>query len=83
MPEADARRIVNSVIYDELCRGEINPRSKQQYVEIMRDLVAKGAEGIILGCTEITLLVNQQDSSVPLFDTTAIHAQVAVEYALA
>ncbi len=83
VPEADARRIVNSVIYDELCRGEINPRSKQQYVEIMRDLVAKGAEGIILGCTEITLLVNQQDSSVPLFDTTAIHAQVAVEYALA
>ena len=83
VPDVDGRHIVNSVIYDELVRGKIEPQSKHQYIRIMQDLVANGAEGIILGCTEITLLVNQQDCQVPLFDTTAIHAQVAVERALA
>jgi aspartate racemase len=82
IPNNQERQIVNRVIYDELCLGIIKPESKQQYIDIMKNLVANGAEGIILGCTEITLLVNQQDSSVPLFDTTGIHAEVAVEYAL-
>lgn len=83
VPDAEDRRIVNAAIYDELCQGIISPTSKQHYVAIMRKFVEAGAEGIILGCTEITLLVNQDDSSVPLFNTTAIHAEVAVEYALA
>jgi aspartate racemase len=82
VPDEQDRQIVDRVIYDELCLGEIKPESKARYVEIMRKLVKAGAEGIILGCTEITLLVNQGDSSVPLFDTTAIHAEVAVDYAL-
>jgi len=66
-----------------LCVGQIKPESKHEYIRIMKELIDKGAEGIILGCTEITLLVDQNDSSVPLFDTTAIHAEAAVEYALA
>jgi aspartate racemase len=82
VPNADERQRVNSVIYDELCQGVIKPESKQSYIEIMDRLVEQGAQGIILGCTEITLLVSQPDATVPLFDTTAIHAEVAVEYAL-
>ena len=70
------------MIYDELCFGEIKPSSKAQYIGIMEDLVSHGAEGIILGCTEISLLVGKEDSQVPLFDTTRIHAVAAVEYAL-
>jgi aspartate racemase len=70
------------VIYDELVLGKINPESKAEYVQIMDRLVQSGAEGIILGCTEIGLLVHQEDSPVPLFDTTRIHAEAAVEYAL-
>lgn len=83
IPEEADRKIVHDVIYNELCVGKIKQDSKEEYVRIMKDLVDKGAEAIILGCTEITLLVKQTDSSVPLFDTTAIHAQAAVEYALA
>ncbi len=82
VPNEQERHIVDRIIYDELCLGIIKPESKQRYIEIMKNLVANGAEGIILGCTEITLLVNQQDSNVPLFDTTGIHAEAAVEYAL-
>jgi aspartate racemase len=79
--EAD-RAIVNQVIYDELCLGIINDHSRAHYRRIMADLVARGAQGIILGCTEITLLVNQSDSAVPVFDTTRIHAEAAVDVAL-
>lgn len=83
IPNEDQREIVHRVIYDELVLGAINPTSKERYIEIMDDLVNKGAQGIILGCTEIGLLVNEKDSSVPLFDTTFIHAVAAVEYAIA
>jgi aspartate racemase len=80
-PEAD-RKIVHRVIYDELVLGRIEPGSKAEYLRIIADLAKAGAEGIILGCTEIGLLVKQQDCSLPLFDTTRIHALAAVEYAL-
>ena len=82
IPAEPAREVVHRVIYDELCLGEIKAASKADYIRIMDRLVEEGAEGIILGCTEISLLVGQQDSPAPLFDTTEIHAQAAVEYAL-
>jgi aspartate racemase len=83
IPSAAQMEIVHRVIYDELCAGIINSDSKQKYADIIQCLVAKGAEGVILGCTEIGLLVKPQDSPVPLFDTTEIHARAAVNYALA
>jgi aspartate racemase len=79
--EADMQ-IIHRVIYNELCAGIINPDSKQKYADIIQRLVKNGAQGIILGCTEIGLLVKQEDSPVPLFDTTEIHAKAAVKYAL-
>ena len=82
VPNAPQREIVHRVIYDELVLGKIEQNSKEQYVDIIRQMIAQGAEGIILGCTEIGLLVHEQDSAVPLFDTTRIHAEAAVEYAL-
>jgi len=83
IPAPQERETVHCVIYDELCLGRIEPRSKAQYVAIMEGLVQQGSEGIILGCTEIGLLVEAADSQVPLFDTTLIHAQAAVDWALA
>ena len=82
IPNAEEREIVHRVIYEELVLGKIIPRSKEQYLGIMERMVDQGAEGIILGCTEIGLLIHQEDSEVPLFDTTRIHAEAAVEYAL-
>lgn len=82
IPAADEITTVNRIIYDELCMGKILPASKAFYVKVMEGLVKNGAEGIILGCTEIGLLVQQADSTVPLFDTTKIHAEAAVEFAL-
>ena len=82
IPEAEDREIVHRVIYDELVLGMIKPESRKQYKQIIEKLIAAGAEGIILGCTEIGLLVKNEDSRVPLFDTTIIHAITAVEYAL-
>jgi len=82
VPKAEAREVVHRVIYDELCIGETRPSSKMKYLDIMEDLAEEGAEGIILGCTEIGLLVKKEDSRVPLFDTTRVHALAAVEYAL-
>jgi aspartate racemase len=82
VPDAQDREIVHRVIYDELVVGIILPGSKQQFVDIIQKLVKQGAEGVILGCTEIGLLVHPEDSPVPLFDTTRIHAEAAVEYAL-
>ena len=79
--EAD-RRIVHDIIYDELCVGVVDDGSREQYRRIMRDLAERGAEGILLGCTEIDLLVSPRDAPVPVFDTTRLHARRAVELAL-
>ena len=75
--------IIHKVIYDELCLGIVNDASRDQYTEIIDHLVKKGAEGVILGCTEIGLLIKKDDSQIPVFDTTVIHAEAAVDYALA
>jgi aspartate racemase len=83
VPEPEDREIVHRIIYDELCRGTIVAESRSEYTRIMADLVAQGAQAIILGCTEISLLVGPQDSTVPLFDTTSIHARHAAQWALA
>ena len=82
IPGSEDMEIIHRIIYDELCAGVIQPDSKQQYADIIQRLAKEGAEGIILGCTEIGLLVKQEDSPVPLFDTTEIHARAAVKYAL-
>ena len=82
IPHPDEREIVHRVIYEELVLGKIEPRSKAKYIEIIQSMVRQGVEGLILGCTEIGLLVDQEDSPIPLFDTTRIHAEAAVEYAL-
>jgi len=82
IPNAQEREIVHRVIYDELVIGEIRQHSKEQYIGIIEQMVDQGAEGVILGCTEIGLLIHKQDSQVPLFDTTRIHAEAAAEYAL-
>lgn len=81
VPNSDDRTIVHEVIYDELCLGTINPDSKEQYLSIVDNLHAQGAQAVILGCTEIALLINQNDTAVPLYDTTEIHAKSAVELA--
>jgi aspartate racemase len=75
------RKIVHDVIYQELCLGEVKESSKQQYLRIINDLFEQGAEGIILGCTEIGMLVKQQDTRIKIFDTTEIHAAKAVQQA--
>lgn len=79
IPSEKDREIVHKVIFDELCLGKINLESKNEYQRIIAELTTMGAEGVILGCTEIPLLINSEDSSVPLFDTTYIHAMKAVE----
>ncbi|MGY0216630.1 aspartate/glutamate racemase family protein [Endozoicomonadaceae bacterium StTr2] len=83
VPDNDQQTRVHDVIYSELCLGQVNETSRQQYLEIIADLHRQGAEAIILGCTEIALLVKQTDTQIPLYDTTAIHATKAVEAALA
>tara|TARA_R110002167_G_scaffold299774_2_gene504118 strand:+ start:683 stop:1372 length:690 start_codon:yes stop_codon:yes gene_type:complete len=82
VPERNARDLVHSVIYQELCLGNINADSKARFLNIVDALAAAGAEAVILGCTEIALLIQQQDSNIPLYDTTAIHADQAVLLAL-
>jgi aspartate racemase len=82
VPDRADREIVHRVIYDELVVGRIEPASKAEYLRIIATLAHAGAEGIILGCTEIGLLVSQADCSLPLFDTTRIHALAAVQFAL-
>lgn len=83
IPDESGRETVHQVIYQELCLGHINAASREKYRAVMAELVAQGAEAIIMGCTEITLLIDQQDATVPLFDTTQIHAKAAVALALA
>lgn len=83
VPDAAGRATVHQVIYDELVKGEIRTESKQRYLEIIDQLVRAGAEGVVLGCTEIGLLVRAGDCRAPLFDTARIHAVAAAELALA
>jgi aspartate racemase len=83
IPDAEARAEIHRIIYDELCQGIIRPESRRTLANIMERLAGQGAQGIILGCTEIPMLVKPEDSPVPLFDTTRIHAEKAVELALA
>ena len=82
VPDADDREYVNTVIYDELVAGQIRDESRIGFVAIIKKLVERGAEGVILGCTEIPLLVSEADAGMPLFDTTVIHAEAALNYAL-
>ena len=82
VPQDSDRQIIHQVIYDELCLGELRPGSRSEYLRIIENLSERGAEGVILGCTEIGMLVRQTDTPVKLFDTTAIHARAAVRLAL-
>ncbi|SON52160.1 aspartate/glutamate racemase family protein [Vibrio tapetis] len=82
IPNSASRQIVHDVIYQELCLGQISPASKNAYLNIINELASEGAQAIILGCTEIALLVSQKDTDIPLYDTTSIHAKSAVEYAV-
>ncbi|MCY9516322.1 aspartate/glutamate racemase family protein [Paenibacillus apiarius] len=82
VPNEAERRIVHEIIYQELCLGIINEESKQSYVKIINNLIQQGAEGVILGCTEIGLLISQHNCSIPVYDTTRLHAQCAVDFAL-
>jgi aspartate racemase len=81
-PPAEQRDLVHSVIYSELCLGRVEEASRQAYRQIVADLVAQGAQGVILGCTEIGMLLRPEDAAVPLFDTAAIHAEAAAAWAL-
>jgi aspartate racemase len=83
VPDAAGRELVHRIIYDELCRGVITEDSRRQVRAVVEDLVARGADGIILGCTEIELLVGPADSPVPVLPTTALHAAAALDAALA
>ncbi len=83
VPDEEDRAVVHRIIYDELIAGKVLPASREAYRAIIARLVARGAEAIILGCTEIMLLVRPEDSAVPIFDTTALHAAAAVDAALA
>ena len=82
VPSAEEMEIVHRIIYNELCQGTILDSSRKEYLRIINNLVSQGAEGVILGCTEIPLLVKQADVAVPIFDTTTIHAQETVKMAL-
>ncbi|WP_304638287.1 MULTISPECIES: aspartate/glutamate racemase family protein [Pseudoalteromonas] len=82
IPDTQGRETVHRVIYDELCKGIISPESKAEYLTIIDDLTQQGAEAIILGCTEIALLVQQSDTSIPLLDSTALHCAMALENSL-
>ncbi len=79
VPEGESREMVHRVIYDELCLGKISPTSKAAYIDVAETLVAAGAEGVILGCTEITLLIDQSDFPFPIFDTTRIHIEKSLD----
>lgn len=82
VPSAESRAIVHNVIYDELCKGIISAESRVKYLNIINELYKSGAEAVILGCTEIALLIQQQHTDIPLYDTTEIHAFEAVQLAL-
>jgi aspartate racemase len=81
-PPAGQRALVHGVIYGELCLGKVRGEARQAFQQVVNALVARGAQGVILGCTEIGLLLRQEDASVPLFDTATIHAEAAAAFAL-
>ena len=82
VPDSDDRLAVHKIIYEELCKGVICEKSRDAYIDIINKLKAQGAQAVILGCTEIALLVKQSDTDMPLYDTTALHAAEAVKMAL-
>ncbi|MDO8661337.1 MAG: aspartate/glutamate racemase family protein [Candidatus Woesearchaeota archaeon] len=82
IPEERDRENIQHIIYEELCRGDVREKSREIFREIITTLARRGAEGVILGCTEIPMLIKQKDSSIPVYDTTRIHAEIAVEHAL-
>ncbi|MCR5025453.1 MAG: aspartate/glutamate racemase family protein [Lachnospiraceae bacterium] len=82
IPEEEDIELINSVIFDELCKGIVSNSSRQAYAKVIEKLKDQGAEGVILGCTEIGMLISQEDSVIPVFDTTVIHAKSAAKYVL-
>ena len=82
VPKAGSRQLVHEVIYSELCRGVVSESSRAAFREVVSELVGMGVEAVILGCTEIGLLLRPEDVSVPLFDTTALHARTAATFSL-
>ncbi|MFP4475432.1 MAG: aspartate/glutamate racemase family protein [Desulfatibacillaceae bacterium] len=82
VPESGARSMVHTVIFDELCQGVFTDESRNRYLDVIGELRGRGAQGIVLGCTEIGLLVRDRDTDLPLFDTAIIHAKMAVDMAL-
>lgn len=82
IPGETDREKIHRIIYSELCKGMVKQSSKRETVRIIRRLAARGAEGVILGCTEIPILVKQEDAAIPLFNTTEIHAKAAAEFIL-
>lgn len=79
IPDPDSRSLVHKIIYDELCLGKTDPASKNAFIEVANSMMADGAQGVILGCTEITLLIDQKDFDFPVFDTTRIHIDKALD----
>ncbi|KUG29991.1 aspartate racemase [hydrocarbon metagenome] len=82
VPEAADRALVHRVIFEELCRGRIEAASRREYERVVGELASRGAQGVILGCTEIAMLLPPAESELPLFDTAALHAEMAVDLAL-
>ena len=82
MPDGPDRDDVHRIIYDELTRGRVESASRDRYREVIADLVDRGADAVVLGCTEIGMLVGPQDAPVPVFDTTALHARAAADWVL-
>ena len=82
IPNVEDREVIHNIIYNELVRGVIKDDSRQKYIKIIDKLMDKGAEGVVLGCTEIPLLIKQKDVSIPIFNTTEIHSKAAVRYAI-
>jgi aspartate racemase len=82
IPEDKERQVIHDILYNELCLGEIKELSKGKFQSIIQNLVKRGAQGVILGCTEIPLILSQEDAEIPLYDTTALHARAAVDFAL-
>jgi aspartate racemase len=82
IPEDKERQVIHDILYNELCLGEIKELSKGKFQSIIQNLVKRGAQGVILGCTEIPLIVSQEDYEIPLYDTTALHSRAAVDFAL-
>ena len=82
IPREDQREYIHRIIYEELCHGRVEVPAREKFVEIIEDLSRRGAQGAVLACTEIPLLVRTKDVELPLFDTTRLHAEAAVEWAL-